>query len=144
MTVGGRGVEARPPRTSPSRGPWTTFAPYALAGLLAFSGTMHFVAARAFASIVPPQLPSPYGLVYVSGVAELACAAGLTVPRTRRAAGWATAALFLAVFPANIQMALSADGHSQAYRLGTYARLPLQVPLIWWAVSVARASRSPD
>lgn len=126
-------------RSSPST--WTAVAPYALAGLLAVSGTMHFVAARAFASIVPPQLPSPYGLVYASGVAELVCSAGLTVPRTRRLAGWATAALFMVVFPANVQMALAAGDHSQTYRLGTYARLPLQVPLIWWAVSIARSSR---
>jgi uncharacterized membrane protein len=78
--------------------------------------------------------------VYASGVAELLCAAGLAVPRTRRVAGWATAALMLAVFPANIQMALDADGHSDVYRWVTYARLPLQVPLVVWAVSVARGA----
>ena len=118
-------------------------SPYLLAGLLGTSGVMHFVTPGAFASIVPPQLPAPEALVYLSGAAELACAAGLVLPRTRRMAGWATALLLVGVFPANVQMALDAGDHSQAYRLGTYARLPLQLPLIWWAVSVARgASRS--
>ena len=115
-------------------------SPYLLASLLTVSGVSHFAFPRAFAAIVPPQLPWTYGLVYASGVAELACAAGLAVPRTRRLAGWATVALLAAVFPANVQMALDADGRSDAYRWATYARLPVQVPLIVWAVSVARSA----
>jgi uncharacterized membrane protein len=103
---------------------------------------LHFAFPRPYAEIVPSQLPAPYGLVYLSGVAELACAAGLALPRTRRAAGWATAALFVLVFPANVQMALDAGGRPDAYRWGTYARLPLQVPLILWAGQVARQARS--
>ncbi len=79
--------------------------------------------------------------MYASGVAELACAAGLAMPRTRRVAGWATALLFVAVFPGNIQMALDAGDRSAGYRALVYARLPLQVPLVVWAVSVARLSR---
>ena len=97
-----------------------------------------FVATKAFADIVPPQLPSPVALVYASGAAELACAVGLAIPRTRRAAGWATAALFVAVFPGNVQMALDGGDRSTAYQAVVYARLPLQVPLVVWAVSVAR------
>jgi uncharacterized membrane protein len=122
------------------RSRWTTASPYLLSGLLTVTGTLHFVVPRVFADIVPPQLPSPLGLVYASGVAELVCAAGLAVPRTRRAAGWATAALFVAVFPGNIQMALDAGDRSATYQALTYARLPLQVPLVVWAVSVARAA----
>ena len=115
-------------------------SPYLLASSLTVTGTSHFAFPRAFASIVPPQLPWTYGLVYGSGVAELACAAGLVVPRTRRVAGWATAALLVTVFPANVQMALDSGGRSDAYRLGTYARLPVQVPLFLWALSVARST----
>ena len=89
------------------RSRWSSASPYLLSGLLTVTGTLHFVAPKVFADIVPPQLPSPVGLAYASGVAELACAAGLAIPRTRRAAGWATAALFVAVFPGNIQMALT-------------------------------------
>ena len=69
-------------------------SPYLLAGLLTAAGTLHFVLPRPYAEIVPDRLPAPYALVYASGVAELACAAGLVVPRTRRLAGWATALLF--------------------------------------------------
>lgn len=116
-------------------------SPYLLAGVLAVAGTMHFVAPRAFASIVPPQLPAPRLLVYASGVAEILCGVGVAMPRTRRVAGWTTAALFVVVFPANVQMALDADGRSAAYRWAVYARLPLQVPLLLWAVQVARSIR---
>ena len=116
-------------------------SPYLLAGLLTVTGTMHFVAQKVFASIVPPQLPYRSALVYASGAAELACAAGLAVSRTRRVAGWATAFLFVAVFPANVQMAMDAGDRSAAYRGATYARLPVQVPLVLWAVSVARVRR---
>jgi uncharacterized membrane protein len=117
-------------------------SPYLLAGLLTVTGTLHFVTPRPFAQIVPDALPEPYALVYASGVAELVCAAGLAVPRTRRVAGWATALLFVAVFPGNVQMALDAEGESDAYRWATYARLPLQVPLVLWAVSAARSTRT--
>lgn len=113
-------------------------SPYLLAGLLTVTGSLHFVVPEPYAEIVPDRLPSPYAVVYVSGVAELLCAAGLAVPRTRRTAAWATALLLVAVFPANVQMALDAGDRSEAYRWGTYARLPLQVPLVLWAVSVAR------
>ena len=118
----------------------STASPYLLSGLLTVTGTLHFVVPKVFADIVPPQLPSPIALVYASGVAELACAAGLAIPRTRRAAGWATAALFVAVFPGNIQMALDAGDRSATHKVLSYARLPLQVPLVVWAVSVARGA----
>ena len=115
-------------------------SPYLLAGLLATMGTLHFVAPRPFVAIVPRQLPWRRGLVQASGAAELVCAAGLAVPRTRRVAGWATAGLFVAVFPANVQMALDSRRRSTAQQAVALARLPLQVPLVAWAVSVARLS----
>ncbi len=117
---------------------WRAVSPYLLAGLLAASGIGHFVAADTYASIVPRALPAPRTLVYLSGLAELGCAAALLVPRSRRAAAWATAVLFVAVFPANVQMALDRSGHSAAYDALTLARLPVQLPLIWWAVVIAR------
>ena len=115
-----------------------------MSGLLVVTGSLHFLAPKPYARIVPAQLPSPELLVAVSGLAELVCAVGLAVPRTRRWAAWATAALFVAVFPANVAMALDADGQSGAYRWATYIRLPLQVPLIGWAVVIARSSRGPE
>jgi uncharacterized membrane protein len=116
-------------------------SPYVLAGLLTVTGTLHFIAPRPYAAIVPARLPAPTALVYASGVVELLCAAGLAIPRTRRPAGWATAALFVVVFPANVQMALRSGARSDAYQAGVWARLPLQIPLIAWALSVTRGGK---
>ncbi len=114
-----------------------------LAGMLAATGVLHIVAPKQFDTIVPRWLPGPRRRwTYLSGAAELGVAAAVAAARTRRWGGLAAAALFVAVFPANVQMALDADGRSAAYQWVTYARLPLQVPLVVWAVSVAR-SRPP-
>lgn len=107
-----------------------------LVALFATSGTLHLVRPEIFESIVPRQLPERRGLVYASGVAELVCAAGLLHPATRKAAGWASAAVLVAVFPANVQMALTerkrvGAGNGSRPRLAVaLARLPLQIPLI--------------
>jgi uncharacterized membrane protein len=110
------------------------------------SGVIHLVRPRVFEPAVPRALPRPRDLVLASGLAELACAAGLAVPATRRVAGPASAALLAAVFPANVQMAV--DGvhgfarhrtQARAVRAAvTIARLPLQWPLIRWAWSAGR------
>lgn len=105
--------------------------------MLATSGTAHLVAPAPFESIVPEALGSPRPWVSLSGVAELGCAAALAVPRTRSAAGWACAALLVAVYPANVTMALRARRGTPRFAVAL-ARLPVQVPLVWWAVSVAR------
>ncbi|MCW2757984.1 MAG: hypothetical protein JWO46_1730 [Nocardioidaceae bacterium] len=110
--------------------------------VLLVTGTLHFAAPAPYESIVPAFLGSPAFWVYVSGVAELGCAVGLLVRRTRRPAGLATAVLFVAVFPANLQMAVDAlqgDGNVVV----ALVRLPLQVPLIWWAWYAARPDRPP-
>lgn len=115
-----------------------SFAPLSL--LLATAGVLHLVKPEPFASIVPSQLGDPVPWVYASGVAEIACAAGLAAVRTRRVAGLATAALFVAVFPANVQMAVTAvrTDASTLTQVVTLARLPLQVPLVLWALAVRR------
>ncbi len=80
--------------------------------------------------------------MWASGVAELGCALALLVRRSRSVGGWACAALFVVVFPANVQMAVDAlqgEGGSVAVAL---VRLPLQVPLVLWAVHVARPAAS--
>jgi uncharacterized membrane protein len=117
-----------------------------LVALLAGSGVLHLVRPGPFASIVPRALGDPLPWVYGSGVSELACAAGLLARRTRRGAALATAALFVAVYPANLQMALAAVRSPTAatgYRVATLARLPLQLPLVLWALSVRRAAGRP-
>ena len=107
-----------------------------LVALFGISGTMHMVRPQVFEAIVPRALPAPRALVYASGIAELACAAGLLHPRTRAAAGWASAALLVAVFPANLQMAVTEGKRahrgtgSRGRQVATLVRLPLQIPLI--------------
>lgn len=118
-------------------------SPFLLAGLLAGSGVLHFTATEAYARIVPRALPMPRALVHASGVAELVCAAGLALPLSRPAAGWASAGLLVAVFRANMQMAFDAPARRPLYRALAYARLPIQMPLVLWAVSVARGAVRP-
>jgi len=115
-----------------------TLSAVALTAVLATSGTLHFLSPRAFVAIVPKRLPAKEALVAVSGAAELACAALLLHPRTRRAGGVATATLFAAVFPANVSMALRSTRRSWRYRVLAWARLPLQLPLIGWALAQGR------
>ncbi|MDP3891367.1 DoxX family protein [Nocardioides sp.] len=111
----------------------------ALAGIFAVSGTMHLVRPELYAPIMPKVVPAPREVILGSGVAELALAAGLLHPRTRRLAGWGSVALLVGVFPANVKMAKDAQrGRKPALKVGTLARLPLQLPMIRAALRAAR------
>ena len=70
------------------------------------AGVLHFVRPRVYKRIVPPYLPAPEALVYLSGVAEIAGGAALIMPNSRRWGGWWLVATLVAVFPANVQMAI--------------------------------------
>jgi uncharacterized membrane protein len=114
----------------------------ALAGLLAAAGVTHFVKPRQYDALVPRSLPgTPRFWTYASGVAELATAAAVAAPKTRRAGGLAAAALFAAVFPANVKMAVDWRHRPAKQRAIAYGRLPLQVPLVWWGLRVGRSGR---
>jgi uncharacterized membrane protein len=107
-------------------------------------GGWHFVAPGDFVAIMPPWLPWHLELVLVSGAAEIAGGLGLAHPRTRRAAGIGLIALYVAVFPANVHMAvhqLSPPG-TTVPAAALWARLPLQLVLVAWAwwVSGARGT----
>lgn len=109
-----------------------------MAGGLLMMGTLHFVVPGPFDRIVPAWVPGaarPW--IYASGVAELSAGALLVLPRTRRLGAALAAVTLVAVFPANIQMAVDAPPTS-AYGVALLARLPLQVPLIAIAVRIAR------
>jgi uncharacterized membrane protein len=110
------------------------------AGLIAM-GVLHFATPKGFDSIIPEEIPvSKRALTYASGAAELAIGVGLLVPRTRRASALAAAALFVAVFPANVNTVRVFKDRPIGYRLAAIARLPLQMPLITSAVRVFRRS----
>ena len=104
-----------------------------LAAFLVVAGAAHFVVPRAYERIVPEVFGDAAFWVRWSGVAEVACAGLVAHPRTRRVGALAAAGLFVTVFPANVKMAL--DG-GVPYGLA-WARLPIQVPLVWWALRVA-------
>ncbi|MGW0874595.1 DoxX family protein [Streptomyces sp. NPDC002740] len=113
-------------------------SPLLLAGLLATAGIAHFAVPRPFDATVPRALPgSPRAWTHASGVAELVLAAGVALPRTRKAAALATAALFVGVFPANVKMAWDWRHRPTPLKAAAVARLPLQVPLVLWARNVA-------
>jgi len=116
-------------------------SPLLLAGLLAGMGVAHFAVPRQFDAIIPKALPgSPRTWTYASGVAELALAAGVALPRTRKPAALAAAALFVGVFPANVKMALDWRDRPTPLKAAAFGRLPLQVPLVLWARGVARGA----
>ncbi len=116
----------------------------ALAGFFAFTGTMHFVVPRSFEAIVPSAIESmKREAVAVSGVAEIAGGAAVLHPATRRLGRWWLLALLLAVFPANVHMAVNPEQVSgldlkRIPRWALWARLPLQPLAMLW---VWRATR---
>ena len=98
---------------------------------------LHLLRPAPFDAIVPRALPGTARFwTLASGVAELAVAAAVAVPRTRRSGATAAAGLFVAVFPANVQMALDWSDRSTAARTVAWCRLPLQVPLVLWTLRV--------
>ena len=116
-------------------------AALALAALLTTTGILHFVTPHGFESIVPGFLGSAAFWVAASGVAELTCAALLVPRRTRVVAGWACVVLFVVVYPANITMAVQSL-HGDGSVLVAWVRLPLQIPLVLWALYVARDGKA--
>ena len=106
-----------------------------LAVLFLLSGSLHFLAPHLYLRIMPPYLPAPLTLVYISGAAEILGGAGLLIPATRQAAAWGLVALLIAVLPANIYMAtahLAVPG-IMGQSWAQWLRIPLQAPLIYWA-----------
>ena len=114
-----------------------------LAAFLAGAGASHFVAPSFYDGIVPHVLGRPRTYTYVSGVAELVTGALVAHPRTSRLGAKAAAALFVAVYPANIQHAVDHWPPRDAEGWGTLVRLPLQVPLVLWSRKVW-ATKAPS
>jgi uncharacterized membrane protein len=114
-------------------------AAYRIAALLLGVGTTHFLAPKQFDGIIPAELPgSPRFYTYASGVAEVTIGALLLARRTRRNAALAAVALFLGVFPANVNMVRLWWDKPWPMRIVALARLPLQIPMITAALKVSR------
>jgi uncharacterized membrane protein len=114
-----------------------------LAGFFSFAGAMHFVIPRSYEAMMPPSLPRHRELVQISGVAELVGGLAVAPRRSRRLARWWLLALLVAVFPANLHMALNPEqvrglDLERVPRWALWARLPLQPLAMLW---VWRATR---
>ncbi len=121
-------------------------AAIALVAILGGAGIAHFAKPEFFDPLVPKWMPGSARLItHLSGVAELAAAVLIAMPRTRRPGGWFALATFVGVYPANIQAAL--DGGMREMdppfdsAAAAWLRLPFQLPLIWLAWKVARERR---
>lgn len=106
-----------------------------LSASMVIVGVLHFAKPDPFVKIVPDFLPYPLALVYISGFFEILGGVGLLIPQVSRAAAWGLIALFIAVFPANINMTvnniqLEGIPHNQVLY---WVRLPFQAVLIAWA-----------
>jgi uncharacterized membrane protein len=115
---------------------------FLLGALLLVSFVGHFVAPQEYVRIVPAALPAPLLIVQFTGVLELLFGLALFFPRTRRIAAWLVVAFFVAVFPANINMAINhIPMFGMTHPVIAWLRLPFQGVLIAWAVYVARGQR---
>ncbi len=102
------------------------------------AGINHFVDAGTYLRMMPPYLPFPMALVYLSGIGEVVGGIGMLSTRWRAAAGWGLIALLVAVFPANVHMALHPELFPSISPSLLWGRLPLQGVLIAWTWWVTR------
>lgn len=115
-----------------------------LAVCMLVAGTLHFAASEPFIRIVPDFLPAPAALVYISGVIEILLGIGLLIPATRRLSAWGLVALFVAVYPANLNMAFNhihIDGVPDGWWFQAI-RLPFQFVLIAWAYGLTQPDKN--
>ena len=115
---------------------------YLLALCFVLAGLNHFLNAAFYLKIMPPYLPWHLPPVYLSGVFEIMLGILLLVPKFSALAAWGLIALLLAVFPANIHMAVNHQLFPEHSVTTLWARLPLQLLLILWAYWYTRSSGS--
>ena len=110
-----------------------------LFGLLFIAaGITHFVRPEFFLRIMPPYLPWHMALVLISGAAEILLGIAVMIPRLKRWAAWGLIALLIAVFPANLHMAMNPELFADISPAALYIRLPIQALLILWAYMYTR------
>jgi uncharacterized membrane protein len=109
---------------------------WVMAAFYVVAGANHFANPDFYLPMMPPYLPAHLGLVYLSGLAELLLGVAVLVPRLRGLAAWGVILLLIAVFPANIHIALynvPLGGAAVGAGVWNWVRLPMQAVLIWWA-----------
>lgn len=113
---------------------------YLLAIGFVLAGINHFANQNFYLKMMPPILPAPSFLIYLSGVFQVALGILLLMPRFSRLAAWGLIGLLIAVFPANIFMAMNTENFPEFSPTALYLRLPLQIVLIAWAFWFARSN----
>ena len=106
---------------------------YFMALIYVAAGIYHFVNPRMYQKIMPSYLPYHTALIYISGICEILFALLLLPESTRPIGAWLIIVLLIAVFPANIQMAVNFYNKQHPSLWIAIARLPLQVVLVYWA-----------
>ncbi len=110
---------------------------YLMSLVYVVAGILHFVRPETYVRIMPPSIPAPLTMVYLSGVAEIVLGLAVLIPAFRTWAAWGIILLLIAVFPANWYMAVSGQfSHTPSWIL--WARLPLQLVLIYWAYTFTK------
>jgi len=104
------------------------------------AGSLHFIKPAPYLRTMPPYIPWHPAMVRVSGAFEILGGLGLLVPTTRRAAAWGLVGLLIAVFPANLYMAMHPikAGAADIAPVLRWGRLPIQAVLIWWLLWCTR------
>ena len=108
-----------------------------------YFGVDHFINPDFYLSIMPPSFPMHLEAVYISGLFEILGGIGVLLSKTRKLAGWGLFALLIAVYPANIYMALTPEAFPDIPLSALYFRLVLQFLFFYWAYSVTRPSFNP-
>jgi uncharacterized membrane protein len=111
---------------------------YTMAALYVAAGINHFIHPLFYEAIMPPYLPFHTILIFISGVCEILFACLLLPLNTRRLAAWCIIVLLIAVFPANVQMAINYYKAHNRHLWIALLRLPMQLLLLWWAYTLTR------
>ena len=117
---------------------WKKLILFGLSAFFIYFGVDHFINPDFYLSIMPPSFPLHEEAVYISGFFEIAGGIGVLIPRFRKIAGWGLVALLIAVYPANIYMAISPEAFPDIPIEVLYFRLALQFLFFYWAYSVTR------
>ena len=119
---------------------WKKIVLFGLAAFFINVGVDHFVNPEFYLSIMPPAFPLHLEAVYISGFFEVLGGVGVLIPRLRKIAGWGLVALLVAVYPANIYMAITPGAFPEASVALLYVRLVFQFLFFYWAFSVTKSA----
>ena len=117
---------------------WKKLVLFGLSTFFIYTGIHHFVNPGFYLSIMPPAFPLHTEAVYISGFFEVVGGVCVLIPRLRKIAGWGLVALLVAVYPANIYMAITPEAFPDIHVSLLYVRLAFQFVFFYWAFSVTR------